>query len=30
LPIGNSRWPPPQVILLTQDHMGKIQKYVLL
>jgi hypothetical protein len=22
--------PPPQVILLTQDHMGKIQKYVLL
>jgi hypothetical protein len=21
---------PPQVIILTQDHMGKIQKYVLL
>jgi hypothetical protein len=30
MPIGNPRWLPPQVILLTQDHMGKIQKYVLL
>ena len=28
--IGNLRWLPPQVIALTQDHMGKIQKYVLL
>jgi hypothetical protein len=28
--IGNLRWLPPQVIVLTQDHMGKIQKYVLL
>jgi hypothetical protein len=27
--IGNPRWLPPQVIVLTQDHMGKIQKYVL-
>jgi hypothetical protein len=24
------RWLPPQVIVLTQDHMGKMQKYVLL
>ena len=24
------RWLPPQVIVLTQDHMGKIQKYILL
>jgi hypothetical protein len=23
MPIGNPRWPPPQVIVLTQDHMGK-------
>ena len=23
MPIGNPRWLPPQVILLTQDHMGK-------
>ena len=30
MPIGNPRWPPPQVIVLTQDHMGKIQKYILL
>jgi hypothetical protein len=30
MPIGNPRWPPPQVIVLIQDHMGKIQKYVLL
>jgi hypothetical protein len=31
MPIGNPRWlPPPQVIVLTQDHMGKIEKYVLL
>ena len=30
MPIGNPRWLPPQVILLTQDHMGKIQKYILL
>jgi hypothetical protein len=30
MPIGNRRWPSPQVIVLTQDHMGKIQKYVLL
>ena len=30
MPIGNPRWLPPQVIVLTQDHMGKIQKYVLL
>jgi hypothetical protein len=28
--IGNPRWLPPQVIVLTQDHMGKIQKYILL
>jgi hypothetical protein len=28
--IRNSRWLPPQVIVLTQDHMGKIEKYVLL
>jgi hypothetical protein len=27
---GNSRWLPQQFIVLTQDHMGKIQKYVLL
>jgi hypothetical protein len=25
MPIGNPRWLPPQVIVLTQDHMGKIQ-----
>jgi hypothetical protein len=30
MPIGNPRWLPPQVIVLTLDHMGKIQKYVLL
>jgi hypothetical protein len=30
MPIGNPRWPPPQAMLLTQDHMGKIQKYVFL
>jgi hypothetical protein len=24
------RWLPPQVIVLTQDHIGKIQKYFLL
>ena len=30
MPIGNPRWLPPQVIGLTQDHMGKIQKYILL
>jgi hypothetical protein len=29
IPIGNPRWLPPQVIVLTQDHMGKTQKYVL-
>jgi hypothetical protein len=29
-PIGNPRWLPPQVIVLTQDHIGKIQKYLLL
>jgi hypothetical protein len=29
MPIGNPRWLPPQVIVLTQDHMGKIQKYIL-
>ena len=29
-PIGNPRWLPPQVIVLTHDHMGKIQKYILL
>ena len=23
MPIGNPRWLPPQVIVLTQDHMGK-------
>jgi hypothetical protein len=28
--IGNPRWLPPQVIVLTQNHMGKIQKYILL
>jgi hypothetical protein len=27
MPIGNPRWLPPQVIILTQ---GKIQKYILL
>jgi hypothetical protein len=30
MPIRNSRWLPPQVIVLTQDHMGKIEKYVFL
>jgi hypothetical protein len=30
MPIRNPRWLPPQVIALTQDHMGKIQKYILL
>ena len=30
MPIGNPRWLPPRVIVLTQDHMGKIQKYILL
>jgi hypothetical protein len=30
MPIGIPRWLPPQVIVLTQDHMGKIQKYILL
>jgi hypothetical protein len=30
MPIDNPRWVPPQVIALTQDHMGKIQKYILL
>jgi hypothetical protein len=30
MPIGIPRCLPPQVIVLTQDHMGKIQKYVLL
>ena len=30
MPIGNPRWLPPQVIVLIQDHMGKIQKYILL
>jgi hypothetical protein len=30
MPIGNPRRMPPQVIVLTLDHMGKIQKYVLL
>ena len=30
MPIGNPRWLPPQVIVLTLDHMGKIQKYILL
>jgi hypothetical protein len=29
MPIGNPRWLPPQVIVLTQNHMGKIQKYIL-
>ena len=24
MPIGNPRWLPPQVIVLTQDHMGKL------
>ena len=28
MPIGNPRWLPPQVIVLTQDHMWKIQKYI--
>jgi hypothetical protein len=23
MPIGNPRWLPPQVIVLTQDHVGK-------
>ena len=23
MPIGNPRWLPPKVIVLTQDHMGK-------
>jgi hypothetical protein len=30
MPIGNPRWLPPQVIVLKLDHMGKMQKYVLL
>ena len=30
MPVGNPRWLPPQVIVLTQNHMGKIQKYILL
>jgi hypothetical protein len=30
MPIENPRWMPPQVIVLTQDRMGKIQKYILL
>jgi hypothetical protein len=30
MPIGNPRWLPQQVIVLTLDHMRKIQKYVLL
>jgi hypothetical protein len=30
MPIGNPRWLPPQIIVLTQDHMRKIQKYILL
>ena len=30
MPIGNPRWLPPHVIVLTQDHIGKIQKYLLL
>jgi hypothetical protein len=30
MPIGNPRWLPPHDIVLTQDHMGKIEKYVLL
>ena len=30
MPIGNPRWLPPQVIVLTQNHMGKIQEYILL
>ncbi len=30
MPIGIPRWLPPQVIVLTQDHMVKIQKYILL
>ena len=30
MPSGNPRWLPPQVIVLTQNHMGKIQKYILL
>jgi hypothetical protein len=29
MPIGNPRWLPPHVIVLTRDHMRKIQKYVL-
>jgi hypothetical protein len=29
MPIRNPIWLPPQVIVLTRDHMGKIQKYVL-
>ena len=28
--IGNPRWLPLQVIVLTQDHIGKMQNYVLL
>jgi hypothetical protein len=30
MPNGNPRWLPPQVIVLTQNYMGKIQKYILL
>ena len=30
MPMENPRWLPPQVIVLTQDHMEKVQKYVLL
>jgi hypothetical protein len=29
MPIRNPRWLPPQVIVLTQDHIGKIQKYLI-
>jgi hypothetical protein len=28
MPIGNPRWLPPQVIVLTQDHMAKNVKFV--
>ena len=27
MPIRNPRWLPPQVIVLTQDHMGNIEMF---
>ena len=30
MPIQNPRWLPPQVIVLTQDHMGKYRNIALI